>query len=269
MVVLNTRPDALALLGALEPDDALFHISTFLCPAHRRDVLEDVKRRLPAGEPCRLITTQVVEAGVDLDFPTVFRAMGPLDRIVQAAGRCNRKGTLPSGGRVVVFEPAEGGLPERSGPYADGTRIARRVLAVAGADSLFDPGLYQSYFRELFSSQTIDAAGVQALRRRLDYPEVARRAKLIEEDEESVVVPYPNGNERVEDLMKLVRGGWGNPRELLRALQPFIVGVRRNDLRRLEVGGLIQPLRPGLWEWSGHYDRLRGIAGAQPGFFVV
>lgn len=274
MIVLNTRRDALALVAALQPDDgsqrdeALCHLSTLLCPAHRREVLAQVRRRLEAGHACRLVTTQVVEAGVDLDFPVVFRAIGPLDRIVQAAGRCNREGRLTSPGRVVVFEPSDGHLPERSGPYRSGTEIGRRLLADFGPDGLFELDLYERYFRELFQSQELDAEGIQDLRRRLEYPEVARRARLIEEDEGSVVVRYPDGNERVNSLIERVRRDDENPRLLLRALQPFMIGVRRSELPSLEAGGFIKMLRPGIWEWLGHYDSLLGI-GHNINFFIV
>src|SRR5690606_11092023 len=120
----NTIADALALLNALDDPDAL-HLSTLLCGAHRRDVLMMVRQRLESGEPCRLVATQVVEAGVDIDFPLVLRALGPLDRIVQAAGRCNRSGRLERG-RVVIFQPAEGGAPR--GAYHTGTDLTAIIL---------------------------------------------------------------------------------------------------------------------------------------------
>src|SRR5205823_12528509 len=125
MVVVNTKADALELLDALGDPDAL-HLSTLLCAAHRRAALTEVRRRLDAGEPCRLVATQVVEAGVDLDFPLVLRALGPLDRIVQAAGRANREGKRHQGGTVIVFFPQDGGVPP--GPYKTGTDITRILL---------------------------------------------------------------------------------------------------------------------------------------------
>lgn len=108
LTIVNTKKDALALLDALNDPEAL-HLSTLLCGAHRRAVITEVKRRLNAGEACRLVSTQVVEAGVDIDFPLVLRAFGPLDSIIQAAGRANREGKLAGKGRVIIFDPLEGG----------------------------------------------------------------------------------------------------------------------------------------------------------------
>lgn len=187
MVVLNTRKDALALRDTLSDEPGVFHLSTLLCAAHRRDVLNQVRERLDRGEQVRLISTQVVECGVDLDFPVVYRAIGPLDRIVQVAGRCNRTWNHPFG-RVVLFEPAEGGAPR--GPYWAGLETARFLLEVRGTEVLHDPSSYLEYFQRLYQKVDLDGRGVQQYREVLDYPEVAQRYRLIDRDTIPVVVPY-------------------------------------------------------------------------------
>jgi CRISPR-associated endonuclease/helicase Cas3 len=156
LVVLNTKADALALLDALG-DPAALHLSTLLCGAHRRHVIREVKRRLVAGEPCRLVSTQVIEAGVDLDFPLVLRALGPLDSVIQAAGRCNREGKLPCG-RVIVFRPQDGGLPP--GAYKAAAGITARIQAEGHADP-DDPAFARRYFRLLYETIDTDREEIQ------------------------------------------------------------------------------------------------------------
>jgi CRISPR-associated endonuclease/helicase Cas3 len=150
-----------------------------MCGAHRRDVLREVQRKLAAGEDCIVISTQVVEAGVDLDFDVVLRAYGPLDSIVQSAGRCNREGKLEEG-RVVVFRPAEAGaLPGQD--YRTATQQAANMLQRRGkrALDLHDPGVFREYFSRLYQILPTDAAGIQDVRARFDYQEVAQDFRLI------------------------------------------------------------------------------------------
>ena len=236
LTVVNTKKDALALLDALNDPEAL-HLSTLLCMAHRRKVMEGIKVRLATGQPCRVVATQVVEAGVDLDFPVVLRAMGPLDRIVQAAGRCNREGRL-SQGRVIIFQPAEGQIPP--GDYRAGHDIARAMLNRPNVD-LHSPGIYESYFRQLYQAVNTDKHRINELRQRLDFPEVAARFKLIEDDCVPLVVRYPKEGSPVDDLLwRLQTPGallGGEARRLLRRLQPYLVNVRRGPLVRYQQAG--------------------------------
>jgi len=258
LVVVNTKNDGLALLEALQDPTAL-HLSTLLCGAHRRDVLNKVNRSLEHGMPCRLVSTQVVEAGVDLDFPLVLRAMGPLDRIVQAAGRCNREGKQVMG-RVVVFEPADGHLPP--GAYASATATTRNLLARADFE-FHQPENYREYFRAFYQVVEKDAKEIQSFRERLDFPGVAERFHMIDDDSASVVVRYrgiEDSDDTVDRLISYVQHQEGKvPRWLLRQLQPYLVNVRSRLVDSFQRDGLLQELVPGLWEWLGKYDLVRGI----------
>jgi CRISPR-associated endonuclease/helicase Cas3 len=252
MVVLNSRRDALELLDAVGERDDVFHLSTLLCGAHRRVALQTIRERLKTHQTVRLISTQVVEAGVDLDFPIVWRAIGPLDRIVQAAGRCNREGRLAGQGTVVIFEPATGRAPR--GPYSVALMQARVLLKRHPAERLHEPDLYREYFQRLHSVVDLDRCRIQSFRAELDYPEVAERYRLIDEDTVSVVVDYGNGMRHLE--------GWRHRpnRAAWRRLQPFLVNLYRREAERMLGDGLLTAVSDDLYVWLGAYDARRGIA---------
>lgn len=257
MAVLNTRKDALALLEALEGEPSL-HLSTRLCGAHRRNVLDEVRRRLDADDPCLLVATQVVEAGVDLDFPVVFRAVGPLDRIVQAAGRCNREGRMDGMGRVVIFRPEEGGLPP--GEYEKGAYEAGKMLRRDGFD-LHDPMIFSEYFEQLYQDVPTDAERIQELRKSYDYPEVARRFRLISEVSVPVIVQYEETEpwreaERKRLIERIRREGelrGGDHRKL----QPYTVSLFEREFEQNAT--LAEEIAEGVYLWHGDYDGLLGI----------
>jgi CRISPR-associated endonuclease/helicase Cas3 len=256
LVVVNTKRDALALLDVLD-DPSVLHLSTLLCGAHRRTVIQEVKRRLSQGKACRLVSTQVVEAGVDLDFPVVMRAMGPLDAIIQAAGRCNREGRRRSG-RAIVFSPTDGHLPR--GAYTTATDVTRAMLGTVDLD-LHDSATTAGYFSRLYGLISTDRERIQELRQSFNFPEVARKFKMIEDDTESVAVTYGTEDERAQAqrVLRDLRAGYGNPRLLLRQLQPYLVSLRKWQAGNYRGRGLLQPVAPGLSEWLGAYDPIRGI----------
>lgn len=266
LAILNTKGDALALLDALDDPNAL-HLSTLLCGAHRRRVIGEIRRRLAANEPCRLIATQVVEAGVDLDFPLVLRALGPLDAVIQAAGRCNREGRLERG-EVVVFRGQGENTPP--GVYRAASNLTLSLLSAEPDPD--DPEIARAFFRRLYATVETDRDAIQSLRARLEYPEVARRFRMIDDETESVIVRYGTRDERqlVESMVDCLRAGAAATRVLLRRLQPYLVSVHVKQADQYRRLGMIAPIREGIGEWMGHYDDVRGlVTDVNPDTFVV
>ncbi len=256
LVVVNTRAQALELLEQVVDvvdADGVFHLSTLLCGHHRRDALERIRSRLAAGLPCRVVSTQVVEAGVDLDFPVVFRAVGPLDSVIQAAGRCNREGRLDVG-EVVVFRPADGGMAR--GPYTQGAQITE-ALAADGLD-LDDPATIDEYFRRWLEGVGPDARAIQDARRHFDFPQVARRFRMIPDDTVDVAVPYGITQDQLDLVLGRLATGSGG-RDTLRWLQPYLVSLRRFEFDDAVRRGLATPVTEGLGRWDGPYDPVRGL----------
>lgn len=208
LVVCNLKRHALTLLKEMEGAEGVFHLSTNLCAEHRRAVLQTVRERLQAGEPCRLISTQCVEAGVDVDFPTVYRAFAPLEAIAQAAGRCNREGRLNKHGalgEVVIFDPAEDGDWRRSYPtraYFQAAQVTRSLLAQTSDLDISSPATFRRYYRALYdvndpASQMPELTeALQAM----DFAEVARLYRLIDQGTIQVLVPWAARRDEFERL---------------------------------------------------------------------
>jgi CRISPR-associated endonuclease/helicase Cas3 len=219
-----------------------------------------VRARLAEGRPCHLVSTQVVEAGVDLDFPLVLRAVGPLDRIVQAAGRCNREGRLPEG-EVVIFRPAEGSAPP--GPFRTGMEQAEAMLS--DRLDLHSPSVFRDYFTLLYQAVDTDSKHIQELREGFDFPEVAQRFRVISDDTVPVLVhaAWLTADTPIDLLVtEIVAGRAG--RDTFRALQPYLVSLRLRQYREARRQGLIHELIPdSLGTWLGAYDNVRGIAPGQ------
>ena len=272
LCVLNVRRhafevwEALRTLLASEERATVFHLSSAMCAQHRFDLLGDdqepaeatIRHRLRTGQPCRVISTQLIEAGVDVDFPIVWRALGPLDAIVQAAGRCNREGRLqdahshPALGEVIIFRPAENSLPR--GVYAQATSITATLLARADAETLaVDHTLFEQYFSQLYQYVPTDYAkarecSIQEDREKLRFRAVARKARVIADDTRPVIVPYGEGRERIVNIRTRPQTQ-GTPRfdkTDLQRLQRFMVNLHQHDFEQLRALGQISPLLPNL-----------------------
>ena len=264
LAIVNTRRHA-AALHALLPKGTL-HLSALMCGAHRIDVIESIKARLAEGVPTRVVSTQLVEAGVDLDFPVVYRALAGLDSIAQAAGRCNREGRLPDLGEVVVFVPPDAAPP---GLLAKGEGACRSVLHGHTGDPL-DRALFERYFHQLYYQCDLDEHGIEKLLTvdartlAVNFRTAAERFRFIDDaDQASVIVCYrgPDGQDATVDqrLAQLRQGG--AERWLLRTLQRYTVSIRQRDAQRLLEQGDIEELLPGLFVQVSDvlYDPVLGL----------
>jgi CRISPR-associated endonuclease/helicase Cas3 len=264
LAIVNTRKHARELHRLMPPDT--LHLSALMCGAHRSAVIGDIKARLKAGEPTRVVSTQLVEAGVDLDFPVVYRALAGLDSIAQAAGRCNREGRLNGEGRlgtVTVFVPPQ---PAPPGLLRIGEDACRSVLHGHGSEVL-DRQLFGRYFERLYHDCELDAEGIGELLKvdggtlAVNFRTAAERFKLIKDGDTVPVVVLYRGSDGKDDTADALLGSLrkeGPQRWLMRKLQRYTVNVRQRDALRLRGQGDIEELFPGLYvqinDWLYHRD---------------
>lgn len=231
LCIVNTRKRAKEIFDRLE-GEGCFHLSTLMTPNHRRYVLAEVRRRLTVGQPCRVVSTSLIEAGVDVDFPTVWREIAGLDSILQAAGRCNREGKRSIAESVVHVFETEGKENPLLALNAAATReIDRRRLDYA------TPSTVTAYFDHLLrlkGDATLDSKGILALLEKLDFPAAADAFKLIEESTLTVYIPT---DENIKDMERL-RCGEIN-RGLLRRLGRDAVNVYKDHFDRLVEAGSV------------------------------
>ncbi len=275
MAIVHRKKDARNLARRLReerPDESVFHLSTNMCPVHRRKVLEEIRFALSdfrkSGTPCRVVSTQLVEAGVDLDFPVIYRALAGLDSIAQAAGRCNREGRLVGKkGRVVVFiaetDPPDGHLKHCA-------EITQKMLAeYEGKLDLRNPSIFEGFFFRLYRDRNLDAKNLVRHAMDLNFETLGREFRLIEEgDQMPVVILFDKeARKRLADIERIVQNA-DEPvaaRFALRALQPYTVLVRPADQRKLSnasrplsAGNAVSVLDPDFY--SGSYDSVFGLS---------
>jgi CRISPR-associated endonuclease/helicase Cas3 len=261
LCIVNTRRHALALFREVSgnpeiDDDSVFHLSTRMCAAHRLKTIENIKARLddPMAR-CVVVSTQLVEAGVDLDFPVVYRAVGPLDSIAQAAGRCDREGRLTAAagrpaGKVIVFEPEEASLPP--GVYREAT-ARTQVLIQEGGLSIDNPDCIRQYFDRLYGEANLGEE-LQKLRSEAKFREVSEEFEMIADNTQTVFVPY---NTEARELIGQLHAAGVLYLKLRRGLQRYTVGIYEKEFRTAVARGILHEVRPGsdLWICSeGFYD---------------
>jgi CRISPR-associated endonuclease/helicase Cas3 len=277
LVVVNTVKDARTVFAALQAgaagDAEVRHLSAAMCPAHRQQVLREARQRLAGRLPVLLVSTQLIEAGVDVDFPAVYRAMAPADSLWQAAGRANREGHLGrGGGRVVIFDPADGGMP---GSYRTQVGTALRYFGPGKADP-DDIEMLSRYYLDLYRSIGVegpDGRGptIQRNRQAMDFLAVADGPerepgsgmrdrslafRMIDDESMPVTVEYGDAEQRTKAAQAIdrLRDADIADRQWLRDLQPYTVLVRKATAAKPEIAAMLRPIIGDLCEWVGGYD---------------
>lgn len=219
--IFNLRRHAREVFDRLYADDpeSAFLISTDLCPAHRLQIVDQIRRRLEEGKPCRVAATQCIEAGVDLDFDILYRALAPLDAIIQAAGRCNRNGKRM--GQVVVFEPDDKRLyPDNW--YQNAAVLVKELAAAHGID-LNDPKDIMRYYNRLFADARDQTKLTKAIQNR-DFAAVDAHYRLISSGEEKLIVPYSGMMEEYRTICDEVKKSGITP-GLMKEAAPLTITV--------------------------------------------
>lgn len=240
LCIVNTRKAAASLYdslsGSTNPAES-FHLSTWMCGAHRREILRIVRDRLDKHLPCKVISTQLIEAGVDLDFPAVYRAEAGFDSVAQAAGRCNREGLLAMG-HVYLFRT---GSAPPAGQLRSGADAARELMGIY-PDPL-SPEAIQAYFRLYYWNQkdiwdqrevmkTMACANGRAL---IEFRDAAKAFQVIEDDGVPILIPYDETARGLsEDLITRRL-----PYVPHRAMQQYLVTVTQRDGQQLQERGAI------------------------------
>jgi len=250
LVVVNTKKLCQELYNKIGG----YHLSTSMYPAHRKKVLNEVKKRLKEGKTCRLISTQVIEAGVDIDFPVCYREVSPLGSVIQAAGRVNREGKRRKA-KCYIFslEDHEFDYKKLQGSYARGTELSRRYYR--SPTDLYNIKVYKEYVEKLWEGIDEDKEDIMGLEKRMEYKELRKRFHIIEENEKNVVavVRYNGEAEKlIEEYGKIDEENIRARLNIRRKLQLYCVNIKGTSESTEEINGLTV-IRP------GHYNKDYGI----------
>jgi len=242
LCVVNTRGHARRIYERIRGrKEECYHLSALMCPEHRTITLNKIRSALRTGSPCRVVSTQLIEAGVDIDFPVVFRSVAGIDSIAQAAGRCNREGFLREGGQVFVFSPENGYPP---GYFRQAAQTSEMVMR--HHDDILSLDAVNEYFRILYwmKGEQLDEYGIiddlsEGIKNG-DFPFriVDEKFKIIQDGVESIIIPW---NKEAEKIISSLRYS-EFPATFARRIQRFTVQVYPKILNGLESSGSVERL---------------------------
>lgn len=239
LCIVNTRKHAKRLFDYISDNAGVYHLSALMCPAHRSKVLAEIKDNLKEKRKCIVVSTQLIEAGVDIDFPVVFRSSAGIDSIAQAAGRCNREGNQKIG-QVFVFKPEEG-LPK--GWFSRMAQFGEEILS--DFDDPLCPDAIAQFFHlryglgaNLDENGIIDSLIKGANTLSFQFSEIDEQFKLIKSPTFSIIIPY---NDEAVQIIEEAKNTL-YPGSYLRKLQKYSVSVYKYDLEELKEKSVLTEL---------------------------
>jgi CRISPR-associated endonuclease/helicase Cas3 len=247
LMIVNNRRHARELFDAIAQESGAYHLTTAMCAEHRSLKLAEIRQRLKDGLPCRLVATSLIEAGVDVDFPSVFRAEAGLDSIAQAAGRCNREGRRPlESSEVFVFQTPDWKAPPELAQLA----APMRSILRNHAGDVLAPAALKSYFQQVYNDRgsELDGRGILKMHREtkhFDYPfqNIAKAFRMIDSHMLPIIVPF-DGTAR--DNLELLRHLPENTSVAgpSKKLQRYVVQVPERAFGQLVKLGAVAPIAP-------------------------
>lgn len=273
LCIVNSRRAAREVFAELKSshDEGIFHLSTSMCPAHRTQVLDEVRTRLRDCRKCLLVSTQLIEAGVDVDFPLVMREMAPLEAIIQAAGRCNREGRMTENGKLakgnaIIFRSTAFRdqrlryFPPDQWYKAGLTTVEANFLAAGRVPEIDRPDHISDYYTLLFHSGLMDAKGIHQARKNLNFKQVAEDYQIIRDT--SIAIVVGTWDSRIGTTDALLEAVRKDPsRENFRKLAPYQVNVRQHELASPAGSVIARPFEHlDLRVWYGPYDEQLGMS---------
>jgi hypothetical protein len=271
LTIVNTRRHARMLFDKLmeKTQDGVYHLSARMCPVHRKKVLTEIRQALRENRLCRVVSTQLIEAGVDVDFPYVYRAAAGIDSIAQAAGRCNREGKHTDG-LVTVFDPEKHGMPSR-GRFAATAALTRSTIRNIDKfeGELLSLAAIDYYFKQLLDLER-DNLDVQQILNKIEegkcdlafpFATIARDFNIIDSETVAVIVPW---DDKAKMLMGEVEAGAISV-GIIRRLQPYIVQIYQYELDALQKEEAVRKVGDFLYfvDDYDYYDDCFGLKEAK------
>ena len=263
LVIFNTKKDALQFFTDMKSHsqwEAKYHLSTAMCPDHRRKTISQIRADLEAKKKILVVSTQLIEAGVDFDFPLVFRALAPLEAIIQAAGRCNREGKMNDSGRlgnVYLFVLQDARYPNKT--YAACASFAEQLLK-ADIEQLYSHNVFEKYYASVFALYINQARqqGIINARRDFNFETVNDSYRYLDDSSEGLFIA--SYNDESWQLLNALQDKKYLSRDDYRAMQPFTVQAYENFIYQNREDIKTSP--HGFKIWYGNYDPATGISVA-------